>query len=84
MQLRRPTRPYGFRSGRSQHNALDALYIGLERREVNWVLDLDVRTVDFRDRRVTRVTRSGRQTSRNETSGPEQFQPKMLTPNVRE
>jgi RNA-directed DNA polymerase len=35
---------YGFRSGRSQHNALDALYIGLERKKVNWVLDLDIRS----------------------------------------
>ena len=35
---------YGFRWGRSQHNALDALYIGLERKKVNWVLDLDIRS----------------------------------------
>jgi group II intron reverse transcriptase/maturase len=35
---------YGFRPGRSQHNALDALYIGLERKKVNWVLDLDIRS----------------------------------------
>jgi RNA-directed DNA polymerase len=34
---------YGFRPGRSQHNALDALYVGLLTRKVNWVLDLDVR-----------------------------------------
>jgi RNA-directed DNA polymerase len=34
---------YGFRSGRSQHNALDALYAGLLTRKVNWVLDLDIR-----------------------------------------
>jgi len=34
---------YGFRPGRSQHNALDALYVGLKRKKVNWVLDLDVR-----------------------------------------
>ena len=33
---------YGFRPGRSQHNALDALYIGLTRRKVNWVLDCDI------------------------------------------
>lgn len=34
---------YGFRPGRSQHNALDALYVGITRRKVNWVLDADVR-----------------------------------------
>jgi RNA-directed DNA polymerase len=34
---------YGFRPGRSQHVALDALFVGLRRKKVNWVLDLDVR-----------------------------------------
>jgi RNA-directed DNA polymerase len=34
---------YGFRPGRSQHDALDALTTGLKRKKVNWVLDLDVR-----------------------------------------
>ena len=34
---------YGFRPGRSQHNALDALYTGLLTRKVNWVLDADLR-----------------------------------------
>src|SRR5258708_34175023 len=34
---------YGFRPGRSQHNALDALYAGLLTRKVNWVLDVDIR-----------------------------------------
>src|SRR6202522_532910 len=34
---------YGFRRGRSQHQALDALYTGLLTRKVNWVLDLDIR-----------------------------------------
>jgi RNA-directed DNA polymerase len=34
---------YGFRPGRSQHNALDALYVGLLTRKVNWVLDADIR-----------------------------------------
>src|SRR5213594_21989 len=32
---------YGFRPGRSQHNALDALYTGLLTKKVNWVLDLE-------------------------------------------
>jgi RNA-directed DNA polymerase len=34
---------YGFRPGRSQHQALDALYVGITRKRVNWVLDLDIR-----------------------------------------
>jgi RNA-directed DNA polymerase len=34
---------YGFRPGRSQHNALDQLYLGIHKRKVNWVLDLDIR-----------------------------------------
>ena len=34
---------YGFRPGRSQHQALDALYTGLLTRRVNWMLDLDIR-----------------------------------------
>ena len=34
---------YGFRPGRSQHNALDAIYTGLLTRKVNWVLDVDIR-----------------------------------------
>ena len=33
---------YGFRPGRSQHDALDALSVGLGKR-VNWVLDADIR-----------------------------------------
>jgi RNA-directed DNA polymerase len=34
---------YGFRPGRSQHQALDALATGIERKKVNWVLDADIR-----------------------------------------
>ncbi len=34
---------YGFRPGRSQHDALDALHAGLTRKRVNWVLDADIR-----------------------------------------
>jgi len=33
---------YGFRPGRSQHDALDALAVGIEQKKVNWVLDADV------------------------------------------
>ena len=34
---------YGFRPGRSQHDALDALAVGITRGKVNWVLDVDIR-----------------------------------------
>ena len=34
---------YGFRPGRSPHDALDALAVGIERSKVNWVLDADIR-----------------------------------------
>jgi len=35
---------YGFRPGRSQHMALDALYVAIKRKRVNWILDLDLRS----------------------------------------
>ena len=65
---------YGFRPGRSQHQALDALWVGLHRKRVNWVLDADIRsffdTVDhgwmrrflehrIADRRMLRLIPSG-------------------------
>jgi RNA-directed DNA polymerase len=34
---------YGFRPGRSPHQALDALHVGIHRKRVNWVLDADIR-----------------------------------------
>jgi RNA-directed DNA polymerase len=34
---------YGFRPGRSPHQALDALAVGITRKKVNWVLDADIR-----------------------------------------
>jgi group II intron reverse transcriptase/maturase len=33
---------YGFRPGRSPHDGLDALCVGLTRKRVNWVLDADI------------------------------------------
>src|SRR6266404_1645398 len=33
---------YGFRPGKSQHNGLDALYVGILTKKVNWVLDGDI------------------------------------------
>jgi group II intron reverse transcriptase/maturase len=34
---------YGFRAGRKQHDALDALTVGITTKRVNWVLDADIR-----------------------------------------
>jgi len=34
---------YGFRPGRDQHRALDALYVGITKRKVNWIIDADIR-----------------------------------------
>src|SRR6266581_5176929 len=33
---------YGFRPGRGPHQALDALWVGISQRQVNWVLDADI------------------------------------------
>jgi len=35
---------YGFRPGRSQHDALDALAVGIDTARVNWILDADIRS----------------------------------------
>lgn len=63
---------YGFRPGRSPHRALDAVWVGIARRKVNWVLDVDIRSffdsidqgclmklleVRVADRRVLRLIR---------------------------
>jgi group II intron reverse transcriptase/maturase len=33
---------YGFRPGRSPHDALDALEVGISEKKVNWILDADI------------------------------------------
>jgi group II intron reverse transcriptase/maturase len=63
---------YGFRPGRSQHDALDALWVGISNTTVNWIVDADIRsffdTVDHEwlirflehriaDRRILRLIR---------------------------
>ena len=63
---------YGFRPGRSAHDALDALWMGILAKKVGWVLDADIRgffdTIDhgwmlkflghrIADRRVLRLVR---------------------------
>jgi group II intron reverse transcriptase/maturase len=35
---------YGFRPRRSQHDALDALVVGISSTKVNWILDADIRS----------------------------------------
>ena len=44
MRSRRPTRPYGFRPGRSQQDALNALIVGISSRKVNYILHADIRS----------------------------------------
>lgn len=34
---------YGFRPGRGQHNALDALCVAIKGKRVNWILDADIK-----------------------------------------
>ena len=34
---------YGFRPRRSPHQALDALFVGITKRKVNWIIDADIR-----------------------------------------
>ena len=61
---------YGFRPGRGPQDALDALRVGMVRKKVNWIVDLDIRSffdklqhdwlvkfVEHRigDRRITRL-----------------------------
>jgi retron-type reverse transcriptase len=46
---------YGFRPGRGQHDALDALHVGILRRQVGWVLDADIRGFLDRDSYYTHV-----------------------------
>src|SRR5258707_12952333 len=35
---------YGFRPGRSTHDALDALVVGISSKKVSWILDADIRS----------------------------------------
>jgi RNA-directed DNA polymerase len=35
---------YGFRPGRGAHDALDALVVGIKSRQVNFILDADIRS----------------------------------------
>ena len=34
--------PYVFRAGKSEHDALDAVWIGLKQKKVDWVLEADI------------------------------------------
>jgi len=33
---------YGYGEGRDQHNALDALYLAVTQKKINWILDIDI------------------------------------------
>jgi retron-type reverse transcriptase len=35
---------YGFRPNRSQHDALDAMVVGITSTKVNWILEVDVQS----------------------------------------
>jgi retron-type reverse transcriptase len=43
---------YGFRPGRSPHQALDALSVGIHRKRVKWVLDADIRGFEWSETKV--------------------------------
>jgi RNA-directed DNA polymerase len=70
---------YGFRPGRHQHKALDALYVGLQTRKVSWVLDADVRDsygsishewlIKFIEHRIADVGRQSSATSKTWKNG---------------
>ena len=53
---------YGFRPGRGAHDAMDALVVGIESKQVNWILDADIQSffdeisqkklIEFLERRI--------------------------------
>jgi len=56
---------YGFRTGRSQHDALDALIVGITSKKVSYIFDADIRSFLERASHYTRsvgcaLKRSGR------------------------
>ena len=50
---------YGFRPGRGAHNALDALAVGMERRKIKWIPDVEIRLGDTIKRRAPYAKGSG-------------------------
>src|SRR5436190_16821485 len=73
---------YGFRPKRGQHDALDALCVGIDRKKVNWILDVDIRSFFDRlsrdwlirflrhridDPRIIRLIRSGSRRASSKT-----------------
>ena len=84
---------YGFRPGRNQHDALDAVFVAIEKRKINWVVDADFRkffdTIDLRwaqrflahrigDQRVLRLI--GKWLTAGVMEGVQVSQPEMGTP----
>ena len=64
---------YGFRPGRSPHQALDALTAGIQRKRVNWVLDADIRGFfdNMSHEWTTEVRRASRGRSPDTSPDPE-------------
>jgi RNA-directed DNA polymerase len=64
---------YGFRPGRSPHQALDALTVGIQRKKVNWILDADVLGFfdNFKSRMGLKVHRASGGRSKDVSPDPE-------------
>ena len=65
---------YGYRPGRGQHDALDALHAGIYRKQVNWVLARNSHTT---------VSAIGVQ-NRTKTVVPQQFMADLQRPEARQ
>ena len=78
---------YGFRPGRNQHDALDAVWVGLLRKKVNWVLDADIRSffdgishewmVKFVEHRIGGDWKRSRRSPRQFPTLPGVFRPRV-------
>jgi len=63
---------YGFRPGRSPHDALDALSYALLKKKVNYILDADIRGFfDNLERLDDQVRRASRRRSSHTAANPE-------------
>jgi len=66
---------YGFRPGRSPHDALDALTVGIEHKKVRWVLDADIRDLhQLGSRLATEVSRAPDRGQTDPATDPEMGQ----------
>ena len=60
---------YGFRPGRNQHDALDALAYGINARKINWILDADI--ARFKPRMARKIHRTPDRRSKDHPLDPE-------------